>query len=157
MPTQTACQLKNGHLFWFDMSSGLFSISSTCDHTYIKWTHTFVIFSFTVTQTEVMPKQQSRYLLPPPQWLLVLIHLESLRRSILSSSSPVITAVFVSGWQPFCRCDKRHGQQCNETWRESRDVWRKCLWRKQYQSQSASHFCLCVCYINAMQENISKG
>lgn len=42
-------------------------------------------------------------------------------------SSLVITAVIVSGWQPFYRFDKRRRQQCNETWRESRNVWHKCL------------------------------
>lgn len=71
--------------------------------------------------------------------------------------SLVITEVIVSGWQPCCRFDKRHRQQCNETWRESRNVWHKCLELKQYQSQSASHVCpcfslcgdLCVCYTAA--------
>lgn len=71
--------------------------------------------------------------------------------------SLVITEVIVSGWQPCCHFDKRHRQQCNETWRESRNVWHKCLELKQYQSQSASHVCpcfslcgdLCVCYTAA--------
>lgn len=71
--------------------------------------------------------------------------------------SLVITEVIVSGWQPCCRFDKRHRQQCNETWRKSRNVWHKCLELKQYQSQSASHVCpcfslcgdLCVCYTAA--------
>lgn len=71
--------------------------------------------------------------------------------------SLVITEVIVSGWQPCCHFDKRHRQQCNEMWRESRNVWHKCLELKQYQSQSASHVCpcfslcgdLCVCYTAA--------
>lgn len=59
--------------------------------------------------------------------------------------SSVITAVIVEDWQPFCHCDKFHGQQCNETWRERRNVWHKYLQCKQCQSQTASHFCLCLC------------